>query len=255
MSDTYFISTAGSSHPGRRLSDAIWGHCVGDLLGLPVEFSERTYLRHNPVIGPRAFGTFHQPAGTWTDDTSLTLCLLDGLNQGLDYNSIMKNFSEWLNSGKFTPHGITFDIGRGTCEAIRRFDWGIDPLLCGGDAEQDNGNGALMRILPALFFLRSQFGVGFVKNVKAMSILHNICALTHRHPRSHVACGLYLAVANQLLEGLAPADAAAAGFAQAAQHYAGQAAFAPETAPLQTPAQRGFRKPGRRPDPQQRLCR
>lgn len=211
-----------------KLADAIWGHCVGDAMGLPVEFSSRASLRANPVVSPRAFGTFHQPAGTWSDDTSLSLGLLDSLRRGLDYIDIMRNFSVWLNQGEFTPHGETFDVGRSTQEAIRRFDWGIPPLSCGGSTEQDNGNGALMRILPTLFYLRANFGAGFTGNKAAMSTLHNVCALTHAHPRSHVACGIYLSIADQLFGGLPAGEAVSTGLTEACRYYAGQQAFIPE---------------------------
>ncbi|MGB4381424.1 MAG: ADP-ribosylglycohydrolase family protein, partial [Bacillota bacterium] len=63
----------------------VMGLCVGDALGVPVEFMDRDALRRNPVTGMRAYGTYNQPAGTWSDDTSMTLCLVDSLIKGLDY--------------------------------------------------------------------------------------------------------------------------------------------------------------------------
>ena len=52
--------------------DAIIGHAIGDAMGMPTEFCIREHLLSNPVtdmIGSKKVG---QPAGTWTDDTSLT---------------------------------------------------------------------------------------------------------------------------------------------------------------------------------------
>ena len=54
--------------------DGIIGLMVGDALGVPVEFSSREDREHDPVIGMRAYGTHNQPAGTWSDDSSMTLC-------------------------------------------------------------------------------------------------------------------------------------------------------------------------------------
>ena len=45
-----------------------------------MEFESRENLRNNPVKGMMGYGTYNQPEGTWSDDTSLTLCLLEALN-------------------------------------------------------------------------------------------------------------------------------------------------------------------------------
>ena len=51
---------------------ALLGLAVGDALGVPVEFQLRPARAHDPVRDMRAYGTHHQPAGTWSDDSSLT---------------------------------------------------------------------------------------------------------------------------------------------------------------------------------------
>jgi ADP-ribosylglycohydrolase len=91
--------------------DGIMGLCVADALGVPVEFEDRDSLLKNPVVDMRAYGTYNQPAGTWSDDSSMSLCLVDSLSKGLDYNDIMVKFSNWINNGEYTPHGEVFDIG------------------------------------------------------------------------------------------------------------------------------------------------
>ena len=52
---------------------AILGLVVGDALGVPVEFKYRKELKENPVTDMRAYGTHHQPAGTWSDDSSMMI--------------------------------------------------------------------------------------------------------------------------------------------------------------------------------------
>ena len=42
-------------------------------------FSPAPPAAADPVTGMRAFGTHHQPAGTWSDDASLTFCLAETL--------------------------------------------------------------------------------------------------------------------------------------------------------------------------------
>ena len=58
---------------------ALLGLAVGDALGVPVEFASRHARRADPVTGMRAYGTHRQPAGTWSDDASLTFCLAETL--------------------------------------------------------------------------------------------------------------------------------------------------------------------------------
>ena len=52
------------------VKSAVLGLVVGDALGVPVEFMSRTDLDADPVAEMRAYRTHHQPAGTWSDDSS-----------------------------------------------------------------------------------------------------------------------------------------------------------------------------------------
>ena len=55
-----------------RLAGAVWGHLVGDALGVPYEFRSAGEIRE-VVFG--ASGTHGQPPGTWSDDGALILAL------------------------------------------------------------------------------------------------------------------------------------------------------------------------------------
>jgi len=115
-----------------NIMNGIMGLCVADALGVPVEFVDRETLRNNPVVGMRSYGTHNQSAGTWSDDTSMTLCLVDSLSKGLDYKDIMTNFLSWLEKRTYTPHGEVFDVGISTRKALKRFSDGTIPLEFGG---------------------------------------------------------------------------------------------------------------------------
>ena len=65
----------------QQVYGGILAFAVGDALGVPVEFSSREERMRSPVTGMRAYGTHQQPAGTWSDDTSMTLCALESLSQ------------------------------------------------------------------------------------------------------------------------------------------------------------------------------
>ena len=86
-------------------------------------------------------------------------------------------------------------------QALFRYKEGVKPVLCGGNKMSSNGNGSLMRILPAAYYLYSRFGADLTKSRKAMDIVHKASALTHRHAIALSACGIYTNIAVRLMEG------------------------------------------------------
>lgn len=201
-----------------KIIDGIMGLCVADALGVPVEFTDREELVNNPVVTMRGYGTHNQPVGTWSDDTSMTLCLVDSLINGVDYDQIMSNFRNWFRFGAYTPYQETFDIGLATQKALIMYERGEQPLKCGGKNEMDNGNGSLMRILPIVYYLRTKYK-SFHKNEEAMEIIHNVSSLTHAHKRSLIACGIYCMIASNLLDGMSIQKAVEQGVLTAFQYY------------------------------------
>lgn len=45
------------------------------------------------------YGTYNQPPGTWSDDTTMTLCLMGNLIEGQDLEELMKKFAAWRDHG------------------------------------------------------------------------------------------------------------------------------------------------------------
>ena len=177
----------------------IMGVVIGDALGCPVQFESRAMVAQHPVTGMRGHGTFNLPAGSWTDDSSLTLALLESVRRkgAIDYTDIMENFVNWLDNGAFTPYGYAYDIGGATMSAIQRYKRDHNPMLCGCRHESDNGNGSLMRIMPAvLYCFEKQWGDNY-----SISIIHDVGGLTHAHIRAKIACGLYYFMAKHILTG------------------------------------------------------
>jgi len=212
----------------KRVLGGIMGLAVADALGVPVEFMAREDLARDPVVGMRSYGTYNKPIGTWSDDTSMTICLMSSLAKGLDYDEIMRNFLKWYRHGEFTADRDTFDVGITTRAALERFESGIPALECGGSGECDNGNGSLMRILPLVFYLRTVYGADFQDNSEAFDIIHNVSALTHAHRRSQMACGIYLSIAAMILNGAGLERAIQLGIHRAAGYYESQPEFAEE---------------------------
>lgn len=208
------------------ISGAVFGLVVGDALGVPVEFMPRQALAADPVTGMREYGTHGQPAGTWSDDGSMALCLMESLTNGIDYEDMMKLFLRWAYEGHWAARGALFDIGIATQKALMNYVHRIPPLECGGRSERDNGNGSLMRILPLALYLHKAMGSGFNDAPDAYDVIHNASRLTHAHPISLIACGIYCSVVNELLIGFSTEAAVHSGIEKAKAVYAKQKPFA-----------------------------
>lgn len=174
---------------------ALVGAATGDALGVPVEFQGRSRRAADPVAGMRAFGTHHQPAGTWSDDTSLILATMTGLIEAgtFDPDAVMREFAEWFNKAKHTAHGKVFDVGIATSSALRRFESGIPAMECGGTGELSNGNGSLMRLLPV--------ALAYADDPDLIRKAVQISSLTHAHERSLFCCAFFCLVASELTHG------------------------------------------------------
>ena len=192
-------------------SAALLGLAVGDALGVPVEFKDRASRRADPVTGMRGYGTHHQPPGTWSDDSSLTFCLAEtlalpgGRTGAPDLADFGRRAINWLDHAYWTATAETFDVGGATRTALQRLKAGVAPALAGPRAEQDNGNGALMRILPLVFHATWQ--ADKLDLNAAWMLTEDVASVTHGHPRSTLGCFLYLLMAHFLVKGNSPASA------------------------------------------------
>jgi ADP-ribosylglycohydrolase len=141
---------AGSVMLPERLEGAVYGHLVGDALGVPYEFGEPGPFGE---IEWRGGGLHAQPPGTWSDDGALMLSLLDSLlSVGFDTDDQGRRALDWRDLGHYAPAGTVFDIGGATSAALERIRSGVPAAEAGGaDAK---GNGSLMRILPLPLVLR-----------------------------------------------------------------------------------------------------
>lgn len=174
----------------------IWGVCVGDALGLPVQFKNRNYLKKNPVSDMIGFGTFNLLPGSWSDDTSLTLCLAESLSRGYDLDDIAANFMKWFQNGYLTPYNTAYDIGNSTSSSIRRLLNGTSPLNSGDANIEANGNGSLMRILPLVYL----FHFNKTDEAKKYKTIKEVSSVTHAHPLSVISCFIYIDYALEILQ-------------------------------------------------------
>ena len=162
------------------LSDAVYGAVIGDALGVPYEFNERGTFECKGMVG---YGTHNQPAGTWSDDSSMILATCKSIKENngkINIDDIRNKFRDWLYEGKYTPFGQVFDSGNTTSKAIVTGE--------SQDDEYSNGNGSLMRILPLAFIDCTE------DEIRAVS------AITHGHWISTEACVIYVNIIKEYLK-------------------------------------------------------
>ena len=155
-----------------KLSGAVYGFVLGDALGVPYEFMERDSFECKGMVG---YGTHNQPAGTWSDDTSLMLATCKSLKENdlkVNIEDMKNKFKRWLNDGDFTANGTVFDVGHTTLKALTT---GV-----ARSGESSNGNGSLMRILPLAFVDCTD------DEIRAVS------GITHNHWIAKEACVIYV---------------------------------------------------------------
>ena len=168
------------------LHDAIYGLAVGDALGVPYEFRPRGSFACTGMVG---HGTHDQPAGTWSDDTSMTLATCDSIRVcgHVDTADMLSRFRAWIDGGAYAIDGVVFDYGNTTARALASG--------AGRAGERDNGNGSLMRIAPLAFTDATDDEV------------RTVSAVTHAHRVSTEACVEMVRVMRALAVGASPAEA------------------------------------------------
>lgn len=162
-----------------KVVNAVYSAVVGDALGVPYEFKSREEMQKNPATKMTGYGTYNQPEGSWSDDSSMMLCILEWLTemkikypsdtfksiQSADYMLLKDKWLNWYVSGYMTPHGKCFDIGIQTRSAL--MEVGLSNHISENQFSQ--GNGALMRILPFGFFDYSDEVVDVMKRTNAIT--------------------------------------------------------------------------------------
>ena len=168
--------------PKATLRDCIYGLAVGDALGVPYEFRPRGTFECTDMIG---YGTHGQPAGTWSDDTSMTLATCDSIRKlgHIDIADMRDKFVSWIANDEYTIDGV-FDYGGTTARALRT---GKE-----GSGERDNGNGSLMRIAPLAYTDATD------------DEIREVSAITHAHRTSTDACVIFVELMRDVMNGALP---------------------------------------------------
>lgn len=193
-----------------KLYDAITGFVCGDACGVPYEFKMRdTFQCTDMRASSMTDAHLVLPLGSWSDDTSMMLCVLNALTEKQKANaqelppmtseklqqrnertmqkvySVFKHDAiAWMTTGRYTNHGyrVPYDIGN----SCRR---GITAMMLGrtnkkASSVNSNGNGGLMRILPLAF-------AGMEDEETLMQYIKLLNKDSHNHEISHIGCLIY----------------------------------------------------------------
>lgn len=178
----------------RQIENILYAGIVGDALGVPVEFRKRDSYY---IDSMEANGTWEQPQGTWSDDTSFSLPLMENLTENDSYDQLMQKFENYMFHNEYTPEHAAFGIGATCAKAVRNWSVNHYPALeCGDPSVEANGNGALMRLAPLAISLVAETNLD-----KRLTLSRNYTCLTHRHPRAIVGSYIYLEILHELLNG------------------------------------------------------
>ena len=129
-----------------RYRGALLGLAVGDCIGMPLEFAQPN---SRTLKGMERGNAFDVPMGSWTDDTSMALCLADSIitTGGFDPHDQMQRYLRWWRDGLWSSIGRCFDIGLTVADALRKYRKDADPFT-GSTDPYSAGNGSLMRLAP-----------------------------------------------------------------------------------------------------------
>lgn len=184
----------------KKFQGGLVGLLIGDALGVPYEFHAPDKIppyEHIEFSPPLGFEAAHHgtPPGTWSDDGSQALCLLDSLleNGKLEPNDLAKRFLSWYQDGYLAVDSRVFDVGTHTSRVLAAMRNGLPVLEAGALGHEARGNGSLMRSLPLALWHQGT-DAELVADAQLQS------RVTHGDLYCQVCCALYCLWAKRFLE-------------------------------------------------------
>lgn len=195
-----------------KRQSALIGFLVGEMVGVPFDSVRLEFLPGmNGSLLPLAedFPRGHKraPQGAWADGGAQVLALLDSLAActTLDLEDLAERLMAWLARGEYCVEGVVFEYGLQTTRALAAFRDGVPASQSGPKGERNNGNGALMRVLPLALWWRGR------DETELVTLARRSCLPTHGHVLSQLCAALYcLWVHHSLLSAGDQWDAAVA---------------------------------------------
>ncbi|WP_129628120.1 ADP-ribosylglycohydrolase family protein [Candidatus Oscillochloris fontis] len=186
-------------HPSDHHRGALLGLAIGDALGTTLEFTGPLDPFTPQVTQIVGGGPFNLPAGFWTDDTSMALCLGQSLVAVGDFDprDQIERYVRWWRNGENSSTGRCFDIGNATRAALQTYQMTNQPYA-GNPSPNTAGNGSLMRMVPVVLAAANE--------AEAITWAGHQSRVTHAAPAAIDACRLYARLIWRALAGASKAD-------------------------------------------------
>lgn len=177
-----------------KIEGAIYGFAIGDAMGAATEFmtAEQIRKKYGKVTDIIGGGWLNLKAGEVTDDTQMTICVMDALmgNIKLFEECCMGNFIEWYRMG---PKDVGGQCQKGIICAIST----------GHFIERDDsalGNGSLMRAMPCALINRPDLNVAQGKLTHNNSECSHVIQIYSRLIQNYIDNKIYIGKIKGLLE-------------------------------------------------------
>lgn len=174
------------------------GLAVGDALGVPFEFWKKENIAkyfnsHDLEIKDFAYGDIKFPAGFYSDDTAMAICLTESLVEvGFNLDDQFDRYQKWYFTGHATPFDDrSYGIGQQTLKALM---YKTDFNKMDGLDERAGGNGSLMRCAPIGLYYQNQH-----EEIKNKSLLASY--ITHNYHLSGWTCIILNTIISFILNG------------------------------------------------------
>lgn len=188
-----------------RFTGSLVGLAVGDALGASVEFLERG--SYEEIREYRSGGKLNVSLGEYTDDTAMSLCLVQSLiEDGFDEASQLEYYAKWYKNAYMSADNRVVGVGKTVQRSIMRHMGHKDTVSKYKNTKKDAGNGSLMRITPIALFNHKN-----IKKALSQSALSSYT--THGLDVCADACMMYAGLIVGVLQGLGKSEVLSDKFA------------------------------------------
>lgn len=188
------LGPAEPSGLSSRFRGALVGLAAGDALAVATQGLEPGSFK--PVTDPVGGGRFDLPAGAWSDDTAMALCLADSLSAcgGFDTRDQIERYVRWQYEGYLSATGRCVGITDGTAQGLAAAQWRRQ-VFPGSHEPTQLDPEPLSRIAPVVMF-------AFARVEEAVRLAGDAARVTSQAPAVVEACRVFAAMLHAALSGL-----------------------------------------------------
>ncbi len=177
-----------------RFLGALVGLAAGDALAAATQ--SRKPGTFTPVADPVGGGPFDLPAGAWSDDTAMALCLADSLIAcgGFNARDQIERYVRWQQEGYLSATGRCVGITASSTRALAVAQWRRQ-VFPGSHEPKQLDPEPLSRVAPVVMF-------AFSSVEEAMRLAADAARITCQAPAVVETCRMFAAMIHAALAGL-----------------------------------------------------